>query len=311
MMRMCPLCSSDRQEVIVGIPPRQFLAMNRHCTADAIAGLHADLDTPLPLCRCPACGFYFAGSVPAPEFLDRLYACDPDDDAHASLRADWTAHLAEVAGRILRAAATLGDSPKSILDFGCGHGALVNFLNAAGGHIRAVGFEQDASTVRFLKRKNIPVCESAEACRERAPFDVICMNEVLEHVTDPRGLLRFLHEMTAPGGLLFVAVPPMPDYHLRRQIRAIQRGERFDPAINLWEHLNYFSGVTLAKMAAAEGWIPFSGQWSQDLGFRPDLRGTALLRNLLQASRLAAEAVLFSSPRITARFFQKSAARLA
>jgi len=305
MNRPCPLCGSGEQRVSVSIPPRQFIARNRHCNPEVVAGWGEDMDFPLPLCRCLKCRFVFAGRLPEPDFLDRLYACDPRDDAHASLRLDWTAHLASVAARLFRAAALLGDGPKSILDFGCGHGTLVRLLNAPGGEIHSVGFENDSSSLQFLKRKGIPVLETWEDCKANGPFDVICLNEVLEHVPDPRALLRGLLEMTKPGGLIFLAVPSMPDYHLRRQIRAIRRGGAFDPAINLWEHLNYFSGISLDKMARSEGWVPMEGPWSQDLGFRPDLRGAALLRNLLQAGRAAAEAILFSNPRVTARFFQK------
>ena len=58
-------------------------------------------------------------------------------------------------------------------------------------------------------------------------------------------------------------------------------------------------------MASREGWMPFNERLAQDMGFRPDLRGAALLRNLLQAERIAVEAVFFSSPRVTSRFFQK------
>ncbi len=303
--RACPLCFAENSEVLVAIPPRQFLAQNRHWTLEAAADLHADMEVPLPLCRCRACRFLFAGRLPEAGFLDRLYACDPNDDVHASLRLEWTSHLASVAARILHAVAVLGGS--RILDFGCGHGTLVRILNAAGGEIEAVGFEQDASSLQFLRRKNIPSLDTLDDCARRGPFDVICLNEVLEHVPDPRGLLRFLLGITKPGGLIFLAVPPMPGYHVRRQIHAIRRGEAFDAAINLWEHLNYFSGTTLAKMACSEGWVPFHPRLTQDLGFRPDLRGCLLLRNLLQVGRSAAEAVFFSSPRVTARFFQRPA----
>lgn len=305
--RPCPLCRSEEQKVLVAIPPGQFVAQNMHCHPDAVAAWAADMETPWPLCRCLKCGFVFGGRLPDLDFLDKLYRCDSEDDFHASLQLDWTAHLAQVAGNIFRAAQFLGDGPKTVLDYGCGHGTLVRLLNISGPEIHALGFEQDASSLRYLKRKGIPVLESLEDCRKRAPFDLVSANEVLEHVPDPRELLRFLFKITKPGGLLWLAVPPMPDYYLHRQISLINRGAAFDQAINLWEHLNYFSGTSLVKMAHCEGWVPFAGAWTQDLGFRPDLRGIACGRNLLQVCRSAAEALFFSNPRITARFFRKSA----
>ena len=40
-----------------------------------------------------------------------------------------------------------------------------------------------------------------------APFDVVIMGFVLEHVEDPEGLLRRYGRLLGPGGRLFVAVP--------------------------------------------------------------------------------------------------------
>ena len=57
-------------------------------------------------------------------------------------------------------------------------------------------------------------------------FDFITMGEVLEHVEQPRELLRKLHRMLAPGGTAFITTPanaPMVDHiYVFRNAREIQ-----------------------------------------------------------------------------------------
>ncbi len=46
-----------------------------------------------------------------------------------------------------------------------------------------------------------------------ATFDVVCCDQVLEHVTDPYGVVRELIRVTKPGGEIFVGVPFLYPYH--------------------------------------------------------------------------------------------------
>jgi SAM-dependent methyltransferase len=40
-----------------------------------------------------------------------------------------------------------------------------------------------------------------------APFDVICFNDVLEHIPDPWSVLRATHAWLAPGGQVIASIP--------------------------------------------------------------------------------------------------------
>jgi 2-polyprenyl-3-methyl-5-hydroxy-6-metoxy-1,4-benzoquinol methylase len=98
----------------------------------------------------------------------------------------------------------------SILDIGCGTGELLTLpLARQGWRItgldihsqsveRAAVLAQDLPTARFL-------CDDLESVAER--FDAIILSEVIEHVTDPRGLLEEIRAKLADDGVLILTLP--------------------------------------------------------------------------------------------------------
>ena len=85
-----------------------------------------------------------------------------------------------------------------------------------------------------------------EAGLEPASLDVVTLNSVLEHVNEPRRMLREIAELLTPGGVLFVIVPNVESLACRV---LHQRAATFDGR----NHLIYFSPRTLTAMLDAEG----------------------------------------------------------
>ena len=83
-------------------------------------------------------------------------------------------------------------------------------------------------------------------------YDVIWLQNVLEHVIDPLALLESLRKLVSPGGLAVVTVPN--DYSVTQ--RALFDHKHIDSAF--WvvppEHLAYFDSVSLTNTAKAAGW---------------------------------------------------------
>jgi 2-polyprenyl-3-methyl-5-hydroxy-6-metoxy-1,4-benzoquinol methylase len=82
---------------------------------------------------------------------------------------------------------------------------------------------------------------------EPASFDVVTLNSVLEHVNEPRKMLREIRAPLKPGGALFVIVPNVDSLACRV---LHERAATFDGR----NHLIYFSPATLARMLDAEGY---------------------------------------------------------
>ena len=93
-----------------------------------------------------------------------------------------------------------------ILDVGCGAGLLFDAL-ARFGYVE--GIESDRSVVEQAGRwqHRIVIGELDASYTPQAPFDLILLLDVLEHVSEPRELLRRAAGVLNPKGRILVTVP--------------------------------------------------------------------------------------------------------
>ena len=104
-----------------------------------------------------------------------------------------------------------------VLDIGCAYGAFTIELAKRGA--KAVGVELSDKWLRLAKINaqdeiDVPFisCDAASRQARRqlvryGPFDVVLLNDVLEHIYDTAGLLSNVRALMAPGGILYFKVP--------------------------------------------------------------------------------------------------------
>lgn len=94
-----------------------------------------------------------------------------------------------------------------ILDVGCGNGAFLHKMQAAG--MDAHGVEFSPEGCKEAQRLGLKVtCGTLEAQHYPSTyFDVITLNHVFEHVPDPLRTLRELKRILKPDGDIIIAVP--------------------------------------------------------------------------------------------------------
>ncbi len=113
----------------------------------------------------------------------------------------------------------LCQSRGSLLELGLGHGTTTRAL--AGHFARHVVIDGSPAIIQMFRAANrdLEHVEIIESWFERyvttERFDVICMGFVLEHVDDPRAILRRFRSLLAPDGRLVVTVPNGTCLHRR------------------------------------------------------------------------------------------------
>lgn len=151
----------------------------------------------------------------------------------------WFARSPRVAFRRVDAAYGLRD--KVICDVGCCYGADLFF--AADG---SYGLEVDPRYVNFAASIGLPVYQrdacSQDDMRDLPPVDAIWCSALIEHVDSPHELLRNLHGIVKPGGLLFLFAPILP---LIPALRYLPRyGSNFTSHLHD-DHVSAFTPKTL------------------------------------------------------------------
>ena len=84
----------------------------------------------------------------------------------------------------------------SMLDYGCGNGLFVRYLQKLG-FTNCYGYDPYADKNEF----------GNDAILQQAPFDYILLQDVIEHVEDPRELLSKLDGLLKPNGYILIGTP--------------------------------------------------------------------------------------------------------
>lgn len=169
---------------------------------------------------CHECGLLFVNPVPTEEHLQQFYS---DSGPWAAARSAQTSTVAAAHARGLRGKppqpkpgkplparevllnalapyVPIHEPPAGarVLDFGCGEGQFLNSLQDRGWDTYGI---EPSTSVAFLRHHRLT------SLPDDGTFDFVILHHVLEHVTDPLGLLRQLAASLREGGSLFVSVP--------------------------------------------------------------------------------------------------------
>lgn len=198
--------------------------------------------------RCQECSLVYMNPRPSRDALERLYK-------YESMANDaWVDVLLTDAEEEFqtRDFDTLLDEIHRLqhggrfLDVGCSIGRLLDRARARGFDV--TGLELGERAVAYARdHYGLPVRQELleRAGLDDASFDVITLIEVLEHLPDPRQMLRETYRILRPSGVLVVGVPNSSSLGvavLHGQARTFNRN-----------HLIFFNEETLSRMLAEEG----------------------------------------------------------
>ena len=204
---------------------------------------------------CAICGFRHALPLPDPAELEQAYREayytqeKPTFLAHAAEDQEWAA--LSFRDRLESFERILPRERRRILDIGCGPGFFLKTAKERGWQVK--GLEPSRQAAGHARGLGLDVAEDFFNARTAATlghFDVVHLNNVLEHVPNPIELVGFARDMLTPGGILCLNVP--------NDFTPFQAGARAALSLSEWwvappHHLNYFDFESLSHLVSAAG----------------------------------------------------------
>lgn len=192
-----------------------------------------------PMMRCRACGTLYVAQLPA--------ASDTED--YDSYYSEDNLAVPDFINRRLDEIIAGFSSYKRggrLLDVGCGAGTFMQAARRSGWE--AVGVEVSATAAEHNRAEGFEVFngELAEARYPEGHFDVVVLSEVLEHVSEPREMLREVLRVMRPGGLLWATTPNGQGFSARAL------GLKWS-AVSPPEHLHLFSRGAVESLLTEVG----------------------------------------------------------
>jgi 2-polyprenyl-3-methyl-5-hydroxy-6-metoxy-1,4-benzoquinol methylase len=146
---------------------------------------------------------------------------------------------------------------RSMLDVGCGEGFALAYFREQGWSVKGLDFSaagvesQNPDCRDALVVGDVFALLDAEITAGRK-YDAVWLQNVLEHVLDPVGLLTSLKSLLSPKGVAVITVPN--DYSaVQREALSLGHIDR-EFWVALPDHLSYFDHVSLPAAAKGTGW---------------------------------------------------------
>ena len=224
------------------------------CHSKSINYYHEDLNDNT-IFKCQNCEVQFMNPVYSDEYLDDYYSAytviDKDKET------EMTDRQAYVINDNFKAIEKTIKNSGDMLDFGIGNGTHSEIARKKGWSVR--GYDVDcASTDRLMEKSGIEVkCgDFFDIDWGNEKFDLIYINQVMEHIKDPVNYLKSFYEILNENGNLFITVPNIHatstrlKYFLEKiKLRRKNIGKYYDSS----HHIFYFTPNSLKNILEKNG----------------------------------------------------------
>ena len=237
----CPLCGS-RNASLLYKTPNVHMAVFRDIFAEKVD-------------QCSDCGFVYTNPrLPAKKlqtYYSKIYLLEGLDvpksmeeflgDRHKEI---WFSKERDL-GLVL-----CEKSGGRLLDIGCASGTLLWMAKKKGFEVKGVEVGRaPAEFARNVLGLNVFCGQVEEAGFQDREFDVVTMIHSLEHVPDPRRVLKETQRILRDDGVFIAVVPNLASWSAQKE------GNDW-----IWlqpqNHYSHFAPETLSEMASREGFIP-------------------------------------------------------
>lgn len=200
----CPVCLHDRVALRYSLPEMRVYIC-RSCGAQLLV---KKTDSPPSSSITDEANYYKP---------DIATLADERNNCELTLTATSVSRVTASASFFRLICSALGRRPLSLLDLGCGNGALVHVATASG--VRAVGIDTSPKSIEMAQaRPGDFRCMDLRYFDSGADdYDVVSMLDAIEHFEDPAAILRSSYGAVANGGALILTTPNADSWLSRQQ----------------------------------------------------------------------------------------------
>lgn len=184
----CKVCG-EKQRKVLGKRIQQNASRRRYTT----------------IVQCRRCTLIYPSPFPYPSklHLQKSYS-KPEQYFYANDETRAVQFWEKYAGRLERITGGKG----KILDIGCGRGEFVYAMQQQGWN--AFGIDVSSAFVQYAKKRYGIQVKNRDLlhCNFRKnTFEVVRIFALLEHIFEPREMMREIHRILKPGGIVLIEIP--------------------------------------------------------------------------------------------------------
>lgn len=166
-----------------------------------------------------------------------------------------------------------------VLDYGAGDGHIMYSLREIQPNAYISCIEPHNEFAKSLNEFVNEVIKNVKEAKNK--YDLIIMNEVIEHLTQPVEELKSLKKVLNPNGAIFIATP----------LGATHTGSYETHAYNTESHLHFFTRKSLSLCCIRSGLTPLEPESiehpnysynTNDSTFNPTKKARQVLKNMIQ-----------------------------
>jgi len=151
----------------------------------------------------------------------------------------------------------------SVLDVGCGAGALGASIKHRWKNCRVVGMENDPRLFEMAEKQldkalkvDLNESDPFHGLGPEERFDVIVFADVLEHLVVPHRLLASARSHLAEGGCIIISLPNVRHYSTFVSLGFLGSWPQRDRGIHDRTHLHFYAKKNMLELFSACGLIP-------------------------------------------------------
>jgi SAM-dependent methyltransferase len=238
---------------------------------------------PISVELCMDCALVFTNPRLSSDSLNDLYKQDYRDiergdipDIHGFMYS-LQSSKGEVIWDQIMAANHQGRPLKHVADIGCGEGGLLGWIAANNPCIQVTGYELNLMASRYGREKGLDI-RTALFAPDKCGFDVVLLEQVLEHIQDPAALISEIAAAQENGTLLYIGVPGLFAYPGHYE-------GNFCTYLD-YAHIYHFCLYTLERLVAPHGYELVSGSEVIHAVFRRTENRGALKTSAVTAAKM-------------------------